>query len=79
LPCLARAKHRGLIIFWPDVGSRPFCFCRHARARSARTGNAVTVRAARGAQRRGACSTGHHFFGRARWNFDGLDCLRPSK
>ena len=39
---------------WPDVVSRPFLFCRHARARSARTGNAVTVRAARGAQRRGS-------------------------
>ena len=25
---LARAKHRGLIIFWPDVVSRPFWFCR---------------------------------------------------
>ncbi len=31
------------------------CFSTLARARSARTGNAVTVRAARGAQRRGLC------------------------
>ena len=37
-------------------------FCRHARARSARTGNAVTVRAARGAKRRDPCRMGHHFF-----------------
>ena len=45
---LGRTKSRG-----------HFVFCRHARARSARTGNAVTVRAARGAQRRDPCRMGH--------------------
>jgi hypothetical protein len=57
---IGNASRRNL--FWPDEVTRPFRFCRHARARSARTGNAVTVPAARGAKRRDPCRMGHHFF-----------------
>jgi hypothetical protein len=58
-PAERRKADRGCGYFcatWPGEASRPFCvcICRNARARSARTGSTATVRAARGAQRRGS-------------------------